>query len=172
MQCLWVSAQSSMPVESDSNHQLSMRVLHAYQEHSNSKVEDLYSYFQLLTDSNLSEDTKKEVIDSIYLLFNHRDVQVVDLTSSELETISLSAFISKLRKSKSLVFKLKMESQYNEVSDRGWTIYYSLNQDSNPTDQPIQLTQKVYFTTQSKSFGTSSKNVSATYLGAISTLQK
>jgi hypothetical protein len=170
LSCFWAPAQEvshSVHQEANLNQILSVKVLRAYQEHSQSKVEDLFSYFQLLTDSTLAPDLKKEVIDNIYLLFNDENVSVADITSAKLETISLSQLIQKLLESKSLVFKINNESQFNHVTNNSWTTNYNLIIIQSGKEIPIRLAQTIYFQNQTKSFGTNSKSIQSTYLGEI-----
>ena len=44
-------------------------------------AEDLFSYFQLLTDASLNNDLKKEVVKNINLLFQNSNAMVIDFTS-------------------------------------------------------------------------------------------
>lgn len=170
LSCFWAPAQEAshnVHQEANLNQILSVKVLRAYQEHSQSKVEDLFSYFQLLTETTVSPDLKKEVIDNIYLLFNNKNVLVTDFTSPKLETISLSQLIQKLIESKSLVFKINNKTQFNNVTNNSWTTNYNLIITQSGKEIPIQLTQTIYFLNEIKSFGTTSKSIQSTYLGGI-----
>lgn len=170
LSCFWTSAQeasNSVHQSTTLNKILSVKVLRAYQERSKSKVEDLFSYFQLLTDSSLTADLKKEVINNIYLLFNNKDPQVIDLTSANFDSIPLSELLQNLMKSKPLVFKVDNETQFNNVTQDSWTSYYNLIISNSGKELPIQLIQTIYFQNETKSFGVNSKPVHVTYLGCI-----
>ncbi len=170
LSCFWAPAQEashSVHQEANLNQILSVKVLRAYQERSKSKVEDLFSYFQLLSDTTLTPDLKKEVIDNIYLLFNNENVPVADFTSTQLETISLSQLIQKLLQSKPLVFKIDSETQFNNVTNNSWTTNYNLIITQSGKEIPIRLAQTIYFQNETKSFGASSKSIQSTYLGEI-----
>ncbi|MEC4048328.1 hypothetical protein OX284_002720 [Flavobacterium sp. SUN046] len=170
LSCFWASAQeasSSVHQSATLNQILSVKVLRAYQERSKSKIEDLFSYFQLLTDASLTADLKKEVINNIYLLFNNKDPQVVNLTSSNFESIPLSKLLQNLMKSKPLVFKIDNQTQFNNVTQDSWTTYYNLIINQSGKEMPIKLSQTIYFLNETKYFGNTSKSIQSSYLGCF-----
>ena len=105
---------------------ISAKVLNAYQENSKSKIDDLFAYFQMLTDANLKTDLKKEVIDNIHLLFQNPNVLVIDFTSDSLNKIPLQQFIQKLLISESISFSVSDEVTYNSVAYQSWNNNYTI----------------------------------------------
>ena len=119
-----VEAQSSMnesvkekkaATEMSLNKRFSVKVLNAYQENSKTKVEDLFSYFQMLTDATLNDDLKKEVVKNINLLFQNPNTIVIDFTSDSFDKITLQQFIQKLLISEPILFSVSDESKYDSV---------------------------------------------------------
>ena len=103
MMCSFLSKAQS--ITSDNSKQTlttkySAKVLVAYQENSKTKIEDVFSYFQMLTDASLSNDLKKEVVANINQMFRNKNAVVVDFTSESFDKISLQELIAKLLISK------------------------------------------------------------------------
>lgn len=147
------------------NHIFSSRVLNAYQENSKSKVEDLFSYFQILTDANLKSDVKKEVIDNIHLLFQNPNVFVVDFTSDSLHKIPLQQFIQKLLISEPISFSISDEVTFDTVANQSWNTNYSVTTIKSGIITKTKVIEKVIFYETSKQFGNETKVVNATLLG-------
>ena len=68
----------------------SAETLQAYQESSFSKVNDFYEYAQLLTNTTISKELKKEIKTAVHSLFKENDVTVINFLSSEKEKITLN----------------------------------------------------------------------------------
>ena len=149
------------------NLKFSSKVLNAYQENSKSKVEDLFSYFQMLTDANLKTDVKKEVIDNIHLLFQNPNVLVIDFTSESLNKIPLQQFIQKLLISEPVSFSISDEVTYDTVAYQSWNANYTVTKKKSGIVTKTKVTENVFFYETSKQFGNQTKVVNATLLGAM-----
>ena len=146
------------------NQVFSTKVLNAYQENSISKIDDLFSYFQLLTDANLTNDLKKEVVKNINQLFNNQNPLVLDVTSQSLNRIPLQALLQKLLISEPILFKILDETTFNAVDYKSWKTNYSITRTKSGSITKIKIIQTVYFFEVSKQFGENSKEVWSTYL--------
>jgi hypothetical protein len=149
------------------NQKFSSRVLNAYQVNSKSKVEDLFSYFQLLTDANLKIDVKKEVIDNIHLLVQNPNVLVFDFTSDSLDKIPLQQFIRKLLVSEPIRFSISDEVTYDTVANQSWNTNYRVTTIKSGIVTTTKVIENVIFHETSKQFGNETKVVNATLLGAM-----
>ena len=149
------------------NQKFSSKVLYAYQENSKSKIDDLFSYFQMLTDANLKTDLKKEVIDNIHLLFQNPNVLVIDFTSDSLNKIPLQQFIQKLLISEPISFSVSDEVTYDSVAYQSWNTNYTITKRKLGIVTKMNVTEKVFFYETSKQFGIDTKVVNATLLGAM-----
>lgn len=161
-------AQSAMNENKMSlNKKFSVEVLKVYQDNSKSKVKDLFSYFQLLTDSNINNELKTEIIKNINLLYNAKNEIVVDFASSNLEKIRLQDFIQKLMNSKPIVFTISEESNYNSVDYNFWKTDYLVSTTINGKTLNAPISQKIFFIEIDKKFGSMHKSVYETILGEM-----
>jgi hypothetical protein len=149
------------------SQKFSAKVLNAYQENSKTKVADAFAYFQMLTDANLDADAKKEVINTIYLLFQNPRVLVIDFTSDSFDKIPLSQFIQKLLISEPILFSVSDEVSYNGVSYQSWNTNYTVTRTKSGVVSTTNLMQTVYFYETSKDFGSEKKVVLSTVLGGM-----
>ena len=149
------------------NLKFSSKVLNAYQENSKSKVEDLFSYFQMLTDANLKTDVKKEVVDNIHLLIQNPNVLVIDFTSESLHKIPLQQFIQKLLISEPISFGISDEVTYDTVAYQSWNANYTVTKKKSGIVTKTKVTENVFFYETSKQFGNQTKVVNITLLGAM-----
>jgi len=149
------------------NQKFSAKVLHAYQENSKTKVADAFAYFQLLTDASLDVDLKKEVIDNIHLLFQNPNALVIDFTSDSLDKIPLSQFIQKLLISEPILFTVSNEVRYDGVSYQSWNTNYTVTRTKSGVTLKTNVMQTVYFFERPKVFGSETRVVFSTLLGAM-----
>ncbi len=172
----FVEGQSSMnesvkkkkvATEMTLNKRFSAKVLNAYQENSKTKVEDLFSYFQMLTDSKLNDDLKKEVVKNINLLFQNSNAMVIDFTSNSLDRIPLQQFIQKLLISEPILFSVSDESEYDAVEYQSWKTEYAVSRTKSGIVTKTKIVQKVYFYETPKMFGEETKVVFTTFLGEM-----
>ncbi len=149
------------------NKRFSAKVLNAYQENSRTKVEDLFSYFQLLTDATLNDDLKKEVVKNINLLFQNPNTMVIDFTSDSFDKITLQQFIQKLLISEPILFSVSDESRYDSVEYQSWKTGYTVSRTKSGIVSKTKIVQKVYFYETPKMFGEETKMVFSTLLGEM-----
>jgi len=149
------------------NKRFSAKVLNAYQENSKTKVEDLFSYFQMLTDASLNDDLKKEVVKNINLLFQNPNTMVIDFTSDSFDKITLQQFIQKLLISEPILFSVSDESRYDSVEYQSWKTGYTVSRTKSGIVTKTKIVQKVYFYETPKMFGEETKVVFSTLLGEM-----
>ncbi|MEC4003711.1 hypothetical protein OX283_003515 [Flavobacterium sp. SUN052] len=149
------------------NKRFSAKVLNAYQENSKSKVEDLFTYFQMLTDAKLNDDLKKEVVKNINLLFQNPNTMVIDFTSDSFDKITLQQFIQKLLISEPILFSVSDESRFDSVEYQSWKTGYTVSRTKSGVVSKTNIIQKVYFYETPKMFGEESKVVFSTFLGEM-----
>ena len=149
------------------NQKFSAKVLHAYQDNSKTKVADAFAYFQLLTDASLDIDLKKEVVDNIHLLYQNPNALVIDFTSDSLDKIPLTQFIQKLLISEPILFTVSNEAHYDGVSYQSWNTNYIVTRTKSGVTSTTNVMQTVYFYETPKLFGSETKFVFSTLLGAM-----
>lgn len=149
------------------NKRFSAKVLNAYQENSKTKVEDLFSYFQMLTDASLNVDLKNEVVKNINLLFQNPNTLVIDFTSDSFDKITLQQFIQKLLISEPILFSVSDESRYDSVEYQSWKTGYTVSRTKSGIVSKTKIVQKVFFYETPKMFGEETKVVFSTLLGEM-----
>lgn len=167
MMCSYLSkAQSST---SDNSKQTltakySAKVLAVYQENSKTKIEDVFTYFQMLTDVSLTVELKNEVVNNINQLFKNKNVIVVDFTSEAFDKIPLQEFIAKLLTSKSIILKVSDESLYDSVTFDSWKTEYVITRIKSGVTSKTKVTQKILMLDIQKEFGNKTKIVTEVLL--------
>lgn len=149
------------------NKRFSEKVLNAYQENSKAKVEDLFSYFQMLTEATLNDDLKNEIVKNINLLFQNPNSMVIDFTSDSFDKITLQQFIQKLLISEPILFSVSDESRYDSVEYQSWKTGYTVSRTKSGIVTKTKIVQKVYFYETPKMFGEETKVVFSTLLGEM-----
>jgi hypothetical protein len=149
------------------NKRFSAKVLNAYQENSKTKVEDLFSYFQMLTDASLNDDLKNEVVKNINLLFQNPNTMVIDFTSDSFDKITLQQFIQKLLISEPILFSVSGESRYDSVEYQSWKTGYTVSRTKSGIVTKTKIVQKVYFYETPKMFGEETKVIFSMLLGEM-----
>lgn len=144
-----------------------VKMLEDYQENAKTKVEDLFTYFQMLTDASLTDDLKKEVVINIKNSFQNQNPEVIDFTSEPNEKIALNALIDKLLFSEPIIFIVSNVWQNNSETALSWKMKYTVIRTKSGVSQTIKLSQLVYLFEQNKTFGNATKNVTITFLGKI-----
>lgn len=143
------------------------KALEDYRENGKSKVEDLFAYFQMLTDASLSDDLKKEVVKNIKNSFQNQNPEVIDFTSETNDTIKLYSLIDKLLFSEPIVFKVSDAGQNNSETALSWKTNYTVTRVKSGLSQNIKVSQLVYLFEQNKVFGNTSKRVTVSFLGKM-----
>jgi len=92
------------------------KALEDYQENGKSKIEDLFTYFHMLTDASLTDDLKKEVVKNIKNSFQNQDPEVIDFTSETNDKIKLDSLIDKLLFSEPIIFKVSAGQNDSETA--------------------------------------------------------
>ena len=145
----------------------SAETLQAYQESSFSKVNDFYEYAQLLTNTTISKELKKEIKTAVHSLFKENDVTVINFLSSEKEKITLNKFLTLLEKEKNSRFKARKANEKVQFFNDHWINHYYLEIERNKQITIVEIKQKVYFSENLKSFGENQKEVWSVYLGEM-----
>lgn len=160
-------AQQSSTSNVSLSKKYAAKVLEDYRENSKSKVEDLFAYFQMLTDASLTDALKNEVVKNIKNSFQNQNPEVIDFTSETNDQIKLYSLIDKLLLSEPIVFKVSHAGQINSETALSWKTNYTVTRVKSGVSQNIKVSQLVYLFEQNKVFGTSSKNVTVSFLGKI-----
>jgi len=166
--CLFMKAQQVSKKEAGARglqSTFAVPVLVAYQENAKGKVEDLFQYFQLLSDTAASADLKKEVEKNVYLLFKGKDVLLPDFLNNAKNEIKLSSFVEQLKK-RHLKFKL-LRFEDGPILFDSWQTTYEVQIVDNKAARSLSLIQTVYLSNEVKAFGNTTKNVWELYLGRI-----
>ena len=160
-----VVSTSSMKVTL--NQRMNFKVLNAFQNNSKSKVEDLFGYFQLLTDPSVDADLKNEVIKTIEQLYKNSNSTIIDFTAESRELIPLAQFLQKLLISEPILFTISEATTFNSVTENSWTTSYAVTRMKSGVTKTYKINQIVYFLDENKPFGNTTKWVQSTYLGEM-----
>lgn len=134
-------------------------VLAVYQENSKSKIEDLFNYFQMLTNASLSNDLKKEVVTNINQLYRNKNAMIIDFTSASFDKIPLQQFIQKLLTSEPITFAVSEEANFNSVTFQNWKTVYTITRTKSGISSKIKVNQIVFMYNVAKEFGDKTKIV-------------
>jgi hypothetical protein len=143
------------------------KLLEAYQENAKTKVEDLFGYFQMLTDASLTDGYKKEIVKNIQYIFKNQNPEVIDFTSTTKDKILLNALIEKLLISEPIIFRVSESWQNGAENALSWKNIYTIIRIKSGVNENIRVSQLVYLFEELKSFGTTAKNVTVTFLGKM-----
>ncbi len=144
-----------------------VKVLEDYHENAKTKVEDLFAYFQMLTDASLADDLKKEVVQNIKNCFQNQNPDVIDFTSETNDKIKLDSLIDKLLFSEPIILKVTNAWQISSESSLSWKTIYTVTRVKSGVTRNIKVSQLVYLFEQNKVFGSTSKNVTVSFLGKM-----
>jgi len=140
----------------------SAKAIEAYEENSFSKVNDFYQFLEIYSDKNSSEALKNQVRENLKSLVVE-NVLVPDLFTSE--KITLEKLLQQIN-AKGYKFEVK-NIQKRATSANFWTNSYNLEIKNGAEIQRKNLTQRVYFYPEQKTFGTKKKEVWSIFLGEI-----
>lgn len=141
--------------------------IEAYQESADKKIEDFYSYLNLLSDKNISEKIKSEIKESILLLFQNDQTTVLGFTSDTHQPLSISAFLD-IVENREIHFNLvRLSSKEPNPYSDFWFSEYVLEIVQNKKTTTENVLQRVYFSPKNKEFGSVSKQVWEIKLGEI-----
>lgn len=145
----------------------SIAEMEAYQESADNKIEDFYSYLNLLSDKSISKKTKTEIKESILLLFQNNQTTVLNFTSETHQPLSLFAFLNMVENQEIHFKVLHLSSKKPDTYSDFWISEYALEIIQNKTKTTKSVLQKVYFSPKNKKFGSISKRVWEIKLGEI-----
>lgn len=134
-----------------------MASVKAYQESATLKVQDFYHYLNLFSSDTSENALKNEIKNSIYSLFESRNVLVIDATSLEIKFIPLDELLNKIG-NKNYHFSVS-NIKNSIVGFDFWTSKYELKVSHNNRTNNFQVLQKIIFKPIQKKFGTSTKEV-------------
>lgn len=143
------------------------KLLKAYQENTQTKVADLFAYFQMLTDASISDEYKLEVAKNIRNLFKGQNPQVIDFTANGSDKIPLGSLIDKLLFSEPILFNLSGNWQNDGENPMSWLASYTVNRTKSGVTDSIKVVQLVYLFEETKTFGGNAKNVTVSFLGKM-----
>ncbi|MGV3697554.1 hypothetical protein [Flavobacterium sp.] len=142
------------------------KLLEDYQQNAQIKIGDLYAYFQMLTDASLTDDLKTEIVKNIKIAFQNQNPDVIDFTSETNDKIKLDSFIEKLLLSEPIELKVSSWQNSGETG-LSWKTSYTVNVLKSGMSRNVKVGQLVYLLEQEKAFGTTSKNVTVSFLGKM-----
>ena len=94
--------------------------IEAYQESADKKIEDFYSYLNLLSDKSISEKAKAEIRENVFLLFKNNRIRIIDFFTEENEKITLSDFLNKTENQKVSYKLIPKKSSIPELFSNYW----------------------------------------------------
>lgn len=139
--------------------------IEAYQESADKKIEDFYSYLNLLSDKSISEKTKAEIRENIFLLFKNKRVGVIDFLYKESGKISLSELLDMVENLEINFNLIQKKETLPELFSDYWLSEYSVEVEINGEKSLKKVTQKIYFSPKGKKFGSTYKEVWEIKLG-------
>jgi|SRR5690606_11919846 len=139
----------------------------AYQESAEKKIEDFYSYLNLLSDKTVSEKAKVEIKENIFLLFKDKRVGIIDLLYKESSKISLSELLDMVENLTIHFTLIRKKQAQPELYNDYWLSEYSVEVALNEGKFVKKISQKIYFSPKNKKFGNAYKEVWEIKLGEI-----
>jgi len=143
------------------------KLLKAYQENSQTKVVDLFAYFQMLTDASVADEYKLEIAKNIRNLFKGANPQVIDFTANNPDTIPLGDLIDKLLFSEPILFNVSGNWQNDSENPMSWMTSYTVGRTKSGVTDNIKVAQLVYLFEETKMFGSNAKSVTVCFLGKM-----
>ena len=131
-----------------------------YQDNAETKIKDLYSYFQMLSGDE-SEQFKNQVAENVKMLFGNTSVAMDNIVSESNAKITLEAFLLQLKTSKHAIQFLEIEQK--TVKENSFLFAYTVLVDS----QKKSIQQQVFFYSIQKQFGAKTKEVWEYRLGPL-----
>jgi len=145
----------------------SLPTIEAFQERSEKKVEEFYEYLGLLTQQNLSKEVKREIEENIYLLFQHKNMKLINFISAKKERIQLEKLISILKNSEETKFTINNQTN-TPVMGEYWLNYYTLQLEKTSSSTTLNVQQPIFLAPKQKEFGQQKKEVWELVLGEVS----
>jgi hypothetical protein len=162
-----LSAQSAAERPSTS---LSAKETAAYEAKAESKVAEFYSYLELITDPKGTDEIKQQAGESASKLFKDNTLTTNIFTPKGADVTVAELLQSATRQKSKYSFKIDnvdIEVLSQTSSKTEWTLTYALYKNG----AKLNIRQLFYIITENKKFGSTTKKVINTYLGAISVIQ-
>jgi len=143
----------------------SMASVKVYQESGTLKIQDFYHYLNLFSSDDTETALKYEIKNSIYSLFESANVLVVDVTTNDNQSISLTDLLNKIGNKN---YHFSISNIENSIAGLDfWTSKYELKVSQGSSTNRLQVYQKIIFKPIQKKFGTSTKEVWTLFLDEI-----
>lgn len=140
----------------------SVKVLEAYEENSFSKVEDFYELLEMYSDKSTSNTLKKQLEERIDALYKENTL-VSDFFTSD--KIPVNKLLEKVAY-KGLKFEVK-NIQKIKTFGNYWTASYILTIQRDTETLQKNISQRIYFYPEAKTFGNKKKEVWSLFLGEM-----
>lgn len=160
--CVFAQQANNAAIENSIKANFSIKVLEAYEENSFSKVEDFYELLEMYSDKNASNTLKKQLEERIDALYKENTL-VSDFFTSD--KISVNKLLDKIA-SKGLKFEVK-NIQKVKTFGNYWTASYILTIQRDTETLQKNISQRIYFYPEEKTFGNKKKEVWSLFLGEI-----
>lgn len=141
--------------------------IEAYQESADKKIEDFYSYLNLLSDKSISEKAKAEIRENVFLLFKNNRIRIINFFTEENEKTTLSGFLDKIEKQPISYKLIPKKSSIPELFSNYWVSEYSVEITLNGEKSVKKISQIIYFNPVYKHFGNTQKEVWEIKLGEM-----
>lgn len=162
-----LTAQSAMERPSGS---LSARETAAYEAKAESKVAELYSYLELLTDPKGNAQIKQQAAESADKIFIYNTL-TANIFDSKTPNVTVAALLQSAKAQKAkCTFKIQniaIEPLSESTAKKEWLLTYTLIKNGSK----LNISQLFYIVQEDKKFGSTTKKVTNTYLGAITITQ-
>lgn len=153
-----VAAQSAM----NTRHEMAAKTSTAYANKAEAKVQEFFSYLELLTDPKLNPEMKIQVKQQALSLFENSAITVPDVFDAKNTTISVEGLLNKADSQKQkLHFVL---SEINTVSAEDATDVWTLQYTITLPGKKLHVKQLGMLKDGYKTFGTEKKKVATLYL--------
>jgi hypothetical protein len=166
----FVFSQEAMKKETTSKKLavLAPKSINAFKIKSQNKVEEFYSYLNILGNPEMNIELKKHTILEVKKLFKDSKITIPDFLNDVKKEIQMEEFLLKLEISKIKIQFLPQDIGNSVVQNYGenqsWTVGYILNLTIGSEKKSFRnVMQNVSLLNEEKSFGKKSKTVWNTY---------
>lgn len=140
----------------------SVKALEAYEENSFSKLKDFYELLEIYSAKNTPNTLKKQLEERINALYKENTL-VSDFFTSD--KITVDKLLQKVA-SKELKFEIK-NIQKVKTFGNYWTASYILDIQRDTETLQKNISQRIYFYPEAKTFGNKTKEVWSLFLGEM-----
>lgn len=160
--CTFAQQANNAAVENSIKANFSVKVLEAYEENSFSKLEDFYELLEIYSAKDTPNTLKKQLEERINALYKENTL-VSDFFT--LDKISVDRLLEKVA-SKELKFEVK-NIQKVKTFGNYWTASYILTIQRDTETLQKNISQRIYFYPEAKTFGNKKKEVWSLFLGEM-----